>query len=139
MPEQTAQTAQPRTVPGHRAQSLGHQYLSFPTREVDAVAMGCGREDESFSLAAKLCQMTWMPPSSPPHPQVEKHKLPPHQTPPPTNSGEVSLALKPQAWAVFEPHGERTWFCFSSDRSDALLFSGVWPFVLSGLEPSSTS
>lgn len=79
------------------------------------------------------------PPSSPPHPSGEKYKPPSQQTPPRTNSGDVSLALKPQAWAVVEPHGERARFCFSSDCSDALLFSGVWPFVLCGPEPGSTS
>lgn len=83
--------------------------------------------------------MTQTPLTSLPHPQVEKHKPPPQQTPPPTNLGEVSLALKPQAWALLEPDGERDQFCFFSDHSDALLFSGVWPFVLCGPEPGGTS
>lgn len=66
-------------------------------------------------------------------------QAPCQQTPPPTSLREASLALKPQGWAVLESHEERVWFCFSSDHSNALHFSGVWAFVLSGLEPCSTS
>lgn len=97
---------------------------------------GCSsqcRENEIFSPTTKLLRMTQTPCSFPPHPHVEKHKPTPQQTPPPPNSGEVSLALKTQAWAVFELHGERTqisffqqpWCCFALFWG--LVFCFKWP------------
>lgn len=113
----------------------GISLLIFPLRKPMQQSV---QRELNFLPTTKSFWMTQTSCSFPPHPPVEKHKPTPQQTPPPPNSGEVSVALKTQAWSVFELHGERTQIHFSSDHSDALLFSGVWLSVLSGPEPGST-